>query len=667
MKMLGRAQIFPEPSTASSTEPILAAGRLRPHHVLILSLWCGLIAGPLEVAAIVLRKHTVDLNQFYWMSRHFVWLIPLTNLLIFLIARPVRSRLLARSWPRRGTWLGARLLCALTMLPLLWAAFPRVYSLAGIILALGISARLVPALERHGAGFRRWVTISFPILAVITPLLAVSVWAGDWIKERNEAARALPPPGSPNVLLIVLDTVAAGHLSLHGYDRRTSPTLDGLARRGARFDRAQATSSWTLPSHAGFFTGRWPHELSAGWLTPLDATHPTLAEYLGSRGYATAGFVANLFYCATDTGLGRGFTRYRDYIFPELTAFKPAALVDRPVEGLRAIHQFLRERASFGFFPEFISMFDAGIRKPAAVVNRELLGWLSGRSQPERPFFAFVNFIDVHYPYELPVGGVHRFGMKPRTRREVDLIDHWRTVDKAKLSVREIGFVRDSYDDCVADLDEQLGRLLDQLERRGILETTWLIITSDHGESFGEQPGVFIHGTSLYQPQLHVPLVIVPPSGSPKPLRPVIPETVSLRDLPATVVDLLKLEAGSPFPGASLARLWDSPPSETRVDHSGSPASPALSEVVPTNPLEPDPAKLLEDRRAWASLADGDSIYIRIRDGDRQREELFDLREDARQSRNLAADPARQSDLQRMRAALNQIMAGPLTLERFPL
>ncbi len=83
-----------------------------------------------------------------------------------------------------------------------------------------------------------------------------------------------------------------------------------------RFDRAQATSSWTLPSHAGFFTGRWPHELSAGWLTPLDATHPTLAEYLGSHGYATAGFVANLFYCGADTGLERGFTRYRISSFP---------------------------------------------------------------------------------------------------------------------------------------------------------------------------------------------------------------------------------------------------------------------------------------------------------------------------------------------------------------
>ena len=73
--------------------------------------------------------------------------------------------------------------------------------------------------------------------------------------------------------------------------------------------------------------------------------------------------------------------------------------------------------------------------------------------------------------------------------------------------------MRDSYDNCIADLDEQLGRLLDELERLGILDRTWLVITSDHGESFGEQAGVFRHGNALYQPQLHVPLLFVPPAG----------------------------------------------------------------------------------------------------------------------------------------------------------
>ena len=419
-----------------------------PSSCFVLSVWCGLVAGPLEVAMIVLRKQTVDLNQFYWMSRHFVWLIPLTDLLIFLVLGLVLA-LLAVCWPRRGGWLGARLLCALTLLPPLWAAFPRIYGLAGFVLALGISARLVPVLERHADGFRRGLRISFPILPGLAPILAASVWAAIGWRSAAEAARALPAPGSPNVLLIVLDTVAADHLSLHGYERPTSPTIDELARRGIRFDRAQATSSWTLPSHASFFTGRWPHELSAGWLTPLDATYPTLAEYLGSRGYATAGFVANLFYCGSDSGLERGFTGYQDYIFPGLTAFKLAALVDRPVEGVRASIAS-SGACGFGLLPGGDPVVRRGNRKPAAVVNREFLDWLAGRRQPERPFFAFLNYYDVHYPYQPPEGSIHRFGARPRNDREIDLIETWRTVDKPRLSAREVAFARDAYDDCVA-------------------------------------------------------------------------------------------------------------------------------------------------------------------------------------------------------------------------
>ena len=134
-----------------------------------------------------------------------------------------------------------------------------------------------------------------------------------------------------------MDTVAADHLALYGYGRPTSPAIEELARRGCRFDAAVSSSSWTLPSHASMFTGRWPHELSVGWRTPLDAAAPTVAEFLRDRGYDTAGFIANTTYCAADSGLGRGFAVYRDYIFRELSPFRMAVLVQRSLEGLQAI------------------------------------------------------------------------------------------------------------------------------------------------------------------------------------------------------------------------------------------------------------------------------------------------------------------------------------------
>ena len=126
--------------------------------------------------------------------------------------------------------------------------------------------------------------------------------------------------GTPNVLLIVMDTVSAQHMSLYGYPRDTTPNLARLARKGVRFQHARSTAPWTLPSHASMFTGRWPHDLSVGYGQPLDASAPTLAESLRDRGYATGGFVANTLYCSAETGLNRGFIHYEDH---ELTPSVP--------------------------------------------------------------------------------------------------------------------------------------------------------------------------------------------------------------------------------------------------------------------------------------------------------------------------------------------------------
>ncbi len=410
------------------------------------------------------------------------------------------------------------------------------------------------------------------------------------------------------------------------------------------------------------FTGRWPHELSAGWFTPLDAASLTVADYLGARGYATAGFAANVTYCATDSGLARGFTTYRDFIFPEFTAFHLTALVSRVVDGFQGVeavctyatgNPVLRSPADLVW-----RLFGQG-RKDAAGVNREFLDWLSGRQRQDRPFFAFLNYYDAHTPYELPATGIHRFGVVPRNDREADIIRDWVEISKRGPTRRQIAFARDAYDDCVAHLDEQLGELIDELERRTVLGRTWVIITSDHGESFGEHPGVFVHGTTLYQTETHVPLVVIPPGGTTSPK--VVTEPVSLRDLAATIVDVSGFKTGSPFPGQTLARFWDASSGVTSADRSG--PSPALSELAPeTSPYSnPRPSNL----RPWpmATLIDGDWSYTR-RDGDLL-ELLFNLREDAGELQNRAHDPAVRPMLERMRETLRHLTAGPLTPDRF--
>ena len=262
-----------------------------PFPVLILSAWCGLVSGLLEVGTIVVRKHTFDPNHLYGMSRHFVWLIPLINLCVFL-ALGIVLKLLVLAWPRRGPgWHSPALLVDRAPAPP--GRHPADLRPGLVCRGGGDRGAAGPgsgaACHRSSVGWSGQLSRSSPVSC--RSWRRSLGWRPDQGMAREHASRC--PPGSPNVLLIVLDTVAADHLSLYGYDRPTSPTLDRLAERGIRFDRAQATSSWTLPSHASLFTGRWPHELSAGWLTPLDAASPTLAEFLGSRGFATAGFIAN--------------------------------------------------------------------------------------------------------------------------------------------------------------------------------------------------------------------------------------------------------------------------------------------------------------------------------------------------------------------------------------
>jgi arylsulfatase A-like enzyme len=629
---------------------------------LFLSAWCGLVAGLLEVSTIVLRKSLFDSNHLYGMSRHFIWLVPVTNVCVFMVLGALGSAVLA--WGHRGRWLASRGLCAVTLLPTFLVALPQIFGLAWLVVALGVATRIAPLFERHDRDFRRFVLVSFPIAAGLVLTLGASVWIGDRARQSRENARALPPAGSPNVLLIVMDTIAAGHLSLHGYNRPTSTTLADWAEHGARFDFAQAAAPWTLPSHAAMFTGRWMHELGVGWLTPLDNTYPTLAAYLGSKGYATAGFVANTSYCASDSGLDRGFTQYHDFIFPKLTACKKTTLVNRALLGIYAIVTFLEDQFGLTQVRAHVQKrwlwFDND-RKPASMVNRELLDWLSQRGQLERPFFAFLNYFDAHFPYQLPTGNYYRFGGKPADTRQRAMIERWGELDKTPLTPQELAFGASAYDDCIADLDEQIGILLDKLRRKGMLDRTWLIIAADHGESFGEHTGIFCHGTSLYQSELHVPLLIIPPGGT--GAKQVVKEAVSLRDLAATIADVAGQKAGSPFPGQSLARFWDG----TKPTLPTKPASleSAFAEVVP-NPNAPgnhDSSGVPKPNWPLGALKDAEWSYIR-REGE-VREELFHLREDATEQHNGAANPAASSALERMRRTLNQVTNGPLLPPRF--
>ena len=194
-----------------------------------------------------------------------------------------------------------------------------------------------------------------------------------------------------------------------------------------------------------------------------------------------------------------------------------------------------------------------------------------------------------------------------------------------------------------------MGELFDELKRRGLLDQTLVIVTSDHGEGLGEHD-LFDHGESLYRTELGVPLLIVLPARSQH--QGVVRETVSLRDLSATITDLVGLRSGSPFPGQSLARLWRDPSPGVAP----AAAEAAMSELADPNPANPNQGRSPASRGPLVSLAAGDFVYIR-NEGDGS-EELFNERDDPRELINRARVEGMQPLIKQFRERLRQIKAG---------
>lgn len=626
--------------------------RLRPAQVLWLAAWCGLAGGELEVLARLGQRAFNPVNRMFLMTRHFVWLVPLINMTWFLGVGALLALAVWR-WPRIAGWLAPRLIVAWAVLPACLIVGHNLYPAALLILALGVGSWLAPLLARRLATLRPAMIATFGLILVAVGAQGGWLAGHDWGNRRREHARPIPPPDTPNVVLVVLDTVRADHLSLYGYERPTSPRLAELARRSVRFDQARAAAPWTLASHATFFTGRWAHELGVRWLYPMRGDVLTLSEFLGSLGYATAGFVGNTFYCAYDSGLDRGFTVYRDYVLDRLAAIQTVLLLNMTLESFApfepAVDRLLSSILGSAMTGRSVRQLTHVDRKNAGIVNHELLEWLDHRPEPARPFFAFVNYVDAHAPYVLPEGETYRFGTGPVSDADhLFLIEGWLRVDKTRLTRAARALGRDCYDSCVAYDDDQLGRLLDGLKQRGALDNTIVIVTADHGEGLGEHD-LFDHGESLYSTELRVPLVIALPSGT--GAGRVINEFVSLRDLPATIAELVSPGTKSPFPGRSLAPLLRQAfpePAARAAD------STVLSELATPNPSDPNSGRSPAKRGRLLSLAQDDYVYIR-NEGD-GKEELFNERDDPRELIDRARSAPFAALLQRFRDRMQALV-----------
>lgn len=366
-------------------------------------------------------------------------------------------------------------------------------SVVGFVLAWALAPLFSRSRVLAGAGVAGLAAVAFLASASPPPLPTPSA-----------VAAADPSRPRRNVVLISLDSLRADHVGAYGYKRDTSPNFDRFAREGVLYRNAISTSSWTLPTHLTMFTGR--SQISHGVNVDtkvLSTAIPTLGEIFHEAGYATAGFVSGP-YVGGHYGYARGMDAYE-----ELSA--------RWGKGAEA---------------------RAAILSPE--INEKGLAWLA-QQDGKRPFFLFLHYFDIHYdfvppaPYDTMFDPDYTGTMDGRMFIERDDVN-------AKMDPRDLDHIRALYDGEIRFTDEHVGRILDHLKTRGLLENTVVMIVSDHGDEFFEH-GNKGHHRTVYDEVLHIPFALRLPDG--EHAGKTVEEQVTLLDVFPTLLDA----AGFPVPG----------------------------------------------------------------------------------------------------------------------
>jgi arylsulfatase A-like enzyme len=302
----------------------------------------------------------------------------------------------------------------------------------------------------------------------------------------------------PNLILVSMDAVRPDHLSAYGYLRTTTPHLTEMAREGLLFTQAVATSCWTLPSHASILTGLYTFGHGASFrYSRIKEGVISLARWLKARGYSTAAVVSAP-YLMGRFGLKQGFDLYDDGM---------------PAKG----------------------------KKTALDVNQTACRWLENNHQS--PFFLFLHYFDAHTPYVPPAPYNTLYDPDYQGLMSGEHFAHGERVLKEQITLgqEDRQHLIALYDGAIAYQDEQLGRLFKILSGLGHTRDTIWAFTSDHGEAFGEH-NLWLHGHSLYEEMLRIPLIIYYPRLIPIPN--VISSQVSQADLMPTLLDMM----GFPVP-----------------------------------------------------------------------------------------------------------------------
>jgi arylsulfatase A-like enzyme/uncharacterized membrane protein YbhN (UPF0104 family) len=373
-----------------------------------------------------------------------------------------------------------------------WKSAQGLVVLIGCAIAALVLYLVLSALVRFIVARRPF---SLLLRAYASPLVLAALLLGAMAGAGEHAAAAPMPsmrdrPPAPaqagNVLFIVVDTLRADHLPLWGYGAVKTPHLDAFASDAVRFSHAFVNASWTRPSFASMLTGRYAsshqtmHKSAA-----LPGELTTLAEAMKKGGYSTFGAVTN-YNVAPFFNFHQGFDQYV-YLEPDFVL--GAGDTEAKLLFVQALRQGIETfRAKRG------QVLPGSAYQDATVVNRHVTQFLDGK--PQTPFLAFVAYMDPHDPY-FP----HPY----------DGTGYARAANQKPLAEEAAEMIR-LYDGEIAFWDGEFGKLVADLKRRGLYDDMTIVVTSDHGEEFFEHGG-FWHGTTLYDEQVHVPLLLKLPKN----------------------------------------------------------------------------------------------------------------------------------------------------------
>ncbi len=320
-----------------------------------------------------------------------------------------------------------------------------------------------------------------PVLSLILILIQAGCREAAGDSSRGQAATP-QPPRPPNVIFILADTLRADFLGSYGFEGEISPHLDALAAESVVFDNCLSQAPWTKPSMASIMTSTYPrvHQLTNhNGMFWSDATEDeslqtgvlpqesvTLAESFREAGYATAAFVSNP-WIAGEFGFGQGFDVYADD--------------------------------------------QTGRSLPCDIFLAQARDWLAERDD-ERPFFLYLHLMDVHDPFHAPFTDARALKSSPNLGADRRLSEAPPAYLADNLSSLSLVEWRSRYAANVRAFDRRLSFFLDGLRTSGLLDESWLVFTSDHGEELAEH-GHWAHGFTLQHHQVHVPLFLRAPGG----------------------------------------------------------------------------------------------------------------------------------------------------------